>query len=177
MKKKLDVGNITNELKGASLFFTRSAAPLPLPEPEKSIVEEKTPSLPSISVDPPVEKKQFRKSKTQEAKPNDNRDTTTPRYHDTTVSRYHDTTTPSIHGVAIEVVRKAVKEFGKEAATHRFTIAEKREVANIIYTYKNSGIKTSENEITRIAVNFIMGDYKENGENSVLHKILKALNE
>jgi len=177
MKKKLDVGNITNELKGASLFFTKSAAPLPLPESEKAIVEEKAPALPSISVEPPLEKKQLKKIKTKEAKPNDNPDTTIPRHLDTTVSRYHDTTTPSIHGVAVEVVRKAVKEFGKEAATHRFTIAEKREVANIIYTYKNSGIKTSENEITRIAVNFIMGDYKENGENSVLHKILKALNE
>ena len=75
------------------------------------------------------------------------------------------------------MVRKAVKEFGKEAATHRFTVAEKREVADIIYTYKNQGIKTSENEITRIAVNFIMEDYRENGKNSVLHKILEALNE
>jgi hypothetical protein len=179
MKKKLDVGNITNELKGASLFFTKSVTPLPLPEPEKAIVEENTPSLldTSLSVEPPVEKKLPKKNKTQEAKSTDISDTTTPRYHDTMVSRYHDTTTPSVHGVVIEVIRKAVKEFGKEAATHRFTEAEKREVANIIYTYKNSGIKTSENEISRIAVNFIMGDYKENGENSVLHKILKALNE
>ena len=104
-------------------------------------------------------------------------DTTIPSNRDTTVSRYHDTTTPRIHGVLVDLVRKAVKEFGKEAATHRFTIAEKREIADLIYTYKNSGIKTSENEITRIAVNFVMEDYKENGENSVLHKILQALNE
>ena len=93
------------------------------------------------------------------------------------VSGAHDTTQPLIHGVAIETVRKAVKEFGKEAATHRFTEAEKREIADLIYTYKNNGIRTSENEITRISVNFVMQDYKENGENSVLHKILKALNE
>jgi outer membrane biosynthesis protein TonB len=124
------------------------------------------------SANPPVQKvepEKIEKPKTKKVEQ--------PSNHDTTVSRYHDTTTPSVHGVVIEVIRKAVKEFGKEAATHRFTEAEKREVANIIYTYKNSGIKTSENEITRIAVNFIMGDYKENGENSVLHKILKALNE
>src|SRR5687767_1621585 len=104
-------------------------------------------------------------------------ETKIPSNHDTTVSRYHDTTTPRIHGVLIDLVRKAVKEFGKEAATHRFTVAEKRELADLIYTYKNTGIKTSENEITRIAVNFIMEDHKENGENSVLHKILQALNE
>ena len=33
MKKKLDVGNITNELKGASLFFTKSTPTPPVPEP------------------------------------------------------------------------------------------------------------------------------------------------
>jgi hypothetical protein len=100
-----------------------------------------------------------------------------PSNRDTTVSRYQDTTTPRIHGVLIDLVRKAVKEFGKEAATHRFTEAEKKAIGDLIYTYKNRGIKTSENEITRVAVNFIVEDYKENGENSVLHKILEALNE
>ena len=50
----------------------------------------------------------------------------TPRYHDTTVPRYHATKQPKVYGVAIEPVRKAVKEFGKEAATHRFTEAEKK---------------------------------------------------
>jgi hypothetical protein len=90
--------------------------------------------------------------------------------------RYHDTVIPQVPVEIISLVRKAVKEFGKEAATHRFTEAEKREIADLIYTYKNTGIKTSENEITRIAVNYIVEDYKENGENSVLHKILQALN-
>jgi hypothetical protein len=98
-----------------------------------------------------------------------NRVTTTPRNHDTMVSRYHDT--------IIELVRKAVKELGKEAATHRFTLEEKRAIADIIYSYKNLSIKTSENEITRIAVNFIIRDYMENGENSILDKTLKALND
>jgi hypothetical protein len=104
----------------------------------------------------------------QATTPPTNRDTTTPRNHDTTVSRHHD--------AAIEVVRKAVKEFGKEAATHRFTLAEKKAIADIIYAYKNSGIRTSENEITRIAINFIIHDYLENGEHSILDRVLRALN-
>ncbi len=91
--------------------------------------------------------------------------------------RYHDTTIPRVYGVAIGLVRKAVKEFGKEAATHRFTVDEKKEIADLIYTYKSRGVKTSENEIARIAINFIVEDYRDNGENSVLHKILEALNE
>jgi hypothetical protein len=97
------------------------------------------------------------------------RGTMTPRNHDATVSRYRHT--------IIELVRRAVKEFGKEAATHRFTMEEKKAIADIIYAYKGRGIKTSENEIARIAVNSIVKDYEENGENSVLDRVLKALNE
>ena len=132
------------------------------------------------SVTRPVEKiepEKIEKPKTKKVEQPSNRDTTTPRNHDTAVSRYQDTTTPQVYGVAIELIRKAVKEFGKEAATHRFTEAEKKEIADLLYTYKNRGIKTSENEIARIAVNFVVEDYKVNGENSVLHKLLKALRE
>ena len=97
-----------------------------------------------------------------------NRDTATPRSRETTVSRYHDT--------IIELVRKAVKEFGKEAATHRFTTEEKKAIADIIYSCRSRGIRTNENEITRIAVNFILDDHRENGENSILDRVLRALN-
>jgi hypothetical protein len=43
-------------------------------------------------------------------------------------------------------------------------------------TYKRQGIRTSENEITRIAINYIIAEYKQNGEESILAKILKRLN-
>ena len=122
--------------------------------------------------EPPKNKKQGKRKdhtgKLRAARRQSNRDTTTPRYHDTTVSRYHDT--------IIELIRKAVKEFGKEAATHRFTMEEKKAIAGIIYSYKNRGVRTSENEITRIAINFVINDYRENGKNSVLDKALRALN-
>jgi hypothetical protein len=73
-----------------------------------------------------------------------------PGNRDTTTPRYHDTTA---------------------------SVGEKRAIADIIYSYRSRGVRTSENEIARIAVNFVVGDYKENGENSVLHKALEALNE
>ena len=88
-------------------------------------------------------------------------------YPDTMALRYHDT--------IIETIRKAVREFGKEAATHRFTQAEKHMITDMIYSYNNLGIKTSENEIARIAVNFVSQDYKDHGENSLLDRVLKAL--
>lgn len=113
----------------------------------------------------PVERKEGNDA----TRPPRHRATTTPRAHGTTVSRYQETT--------IEAVRKAVREFGKEAATHRFTAEEKKAIADLIYTYKNEGIRTSENEVARIAVNFIVGDYRENGKNSILDRVLRALNE
>jgi hypothetical protein len=97
--------------------------------------------------------------------------------HDTVIPRHHDTMTPRSHATMIESLRKAVREFGKEAATHRFTLEEKRAISDITYTYKALNIKTSENEIARIAINFLLHDYRENGEQSILDKVLRALHE
>ena len=93
----------------------------------------------------------------------------TPRDHATTVSRYHDTT--------IEAIRKAIKIYGKEAATHRFTLEEKKAIADLVYTYKRRNIKTNENEITRISINYILQDHEENGKLSILEQVIKVLNE
>ena len=103
-------------------------------------------------------------------------DTTTPRYRDTVIPRHHETTIPQTEDEILEVVRKAVKQIGKEAATHRFTLEEKHLLADIEYTYKRRGIRTSENEITRIAMNYFVEDYRKNGEHSLLAKALKRLN-
>ena len=98
-----------------------------------------------------------------------------PRHRDTMQPSNHDTVIPRNRDTIIESVRKAVMKIGKEAATHRFTVDEKNAIADIIYSYKRQDIKTSENEITRIAINFLISDYEENGENSVLHQAIKAL--
>jgi len=76
----------------------------------------------------------------------------------------------------IEIIRGAVKQLGKEAATHRFTIEEKRALANIVFEYKDKQIRTSENEIARVAINFLVNDYRINGQNSILARVLERLN-
>jgi hypothetical protein len=40
MKKKLNTVGIANELEEASLFFTKSATPLPSPEPDKPEIDK-----------------------------------------------------------------------------------------------------------------------------------------
>src|SRR5574340_297493 len=108
--------------------------------------------------------------------PTSHNDTVIPRYHDTMKPSNHDTTLSNQDERIEEKVRKAVKQIGKEAATHRFTLDEKNALADIEYSYKRQGIRTSENEITRIAMNYFVEDYRLNGENSLLAKILKLLN-
>jgi hypothetical protein len=101
--------------------------------------------------------------------------TTKPSNRDTTVSRHHDTTTES-NDDCIEIVRKAVKPLGEKAATHRFTADEKEAIADIVYALKKKGITTSENEITRIAINYLVWDYKQTRQASILSRVLERLN-
>jgi hypothetical protein len=101
--------------------------------------------------------------------------TTIPRNHDTTVSRQQDTTSVT-RDDSIEVVRKAVKSLGKEAATHRFTADEKDAIADIVYALKKKGITTSENEITRIAINYLIWEHRQSKQTSILSRVVERLN-
>ncbi len=145
-----------------SPFFSR---PPNVPSPARSSLVEKPLAVNAI------EKSQnsIGTGKSRAAEKPRNHDTMTPSNRDTVVSSNHDT--------MIQTVRKAVKELGKEAATHRFTLDEKRAVLDIIYSYKGLGIRTSENEVARIAINYVLEDYKQNGRNSILDQVLRALNE
>ena len=75
----------------------------------------------------------------------------------------------------IDIIRRAVKVAGKEVSFVRLTVEEKAQLADIVYTYKRQGKKTTENEINRIAVNYMIADYKANGERSVLARVIAAL--
>jgi hypothetical protein len=78
---------------------------------------------------------------------------------------------------ALEIVRRAVRTLGKEAATYRFTQDEKRALASIVYAHKERGIRTSENEITRIALNYLIEEHRRNSTNSILARVLALLNQ
>jgi hypothetical protein len=75
----------------------------------------------------------------------------------------------------IQEIRKTVKAYGKEVSYVRLTPEEKTLLAEIAYIYKSQGLKTSENEINRIAVNFLLIDYESNGRESILSRVIEAL--
>ena len=80
----------------------------------------------------------------------------------------------------IETIRKSVKKVGREELFVRLTPEEKNELRSIVYKinefYRGQGGKTSENEISRIALNWLLADYKTNGEFSILAITQEALN-
>ena len=148
----------------------RSTRPVPeAPAPE-------APSASAAPADPATRPAQrgARRSANRPTNPPGNRATTVPRNHDTAT----DTTVPDIlPDDALELVRRAVRTLGKEAATYRFTQDEKRALSGIVYTYKERGIKTSENEITRIALNYLIDEYRRNSTSSILAQVLARLNQ
>jgi hypothetical protein len=75
----------------------------------------------------------------------------------------------------IDGIRKTLKTPGREVAFIRLTPEEKGALADIVYTYKRQGRKTSETEINRIAVNYIIEDYRTNGANSIVARVMEAL--
>ena len=158
-KKNLNADGLLNELKGGSSFF-----PVRQHEPNQQ--------KPAFPDSPPVV------AISQEKK--DHRDTTIPRYHDTVVETMvasnHDAMIPEAEEELLEAVRKSVKQVGKEPATQRLTLEEKKALKAIEFTYGQQGILTSGNEIIRIAMNYALKDYQKNGENSILAKVVKRLN-
>jgi len=166
MRKQLPTAGITNELAGSSVFFT--APPMAAPAQDAPVAEATVfvgADQPEATT-PPI---------------------TAPAVDEVAPPRNH-ATTPSANGAAeaaanaaapdpalLEAVRKTTKQIGKEAATHRFTAAEKQMIAEIVYTCARQGTRTSENEITRIAVNWLLLDYQQHGPHSILTQLLASL--
>jgi hypothetical protein len=166
MRKQLPTASITNELAGSSVFFT--APPVAESAPAAAAVE--TPVFTGTerqeAITPPI------------TAPAEN-DTVPPRNHASTPSANGATVTAANDAAPdpalLEAVRRTTKQIGKEAATHRFTAVEKQMIAEIVYICARQGTRTSENEITRIAVNWILLDYQKHGPRSVLTQLLASL--
>lgn len=179
MKKRLNTDSIANELEGASLFFSNPTTPLPSNEAKKA--DDTTPE--SSTFEQTQERVKEEKSKRDNNKPL----AIAPSKSETNVvikESLQASNNASMHAsiqsfnqeTIIEIIRKAVKDVGKDSATYRFTPEEKKALLELSFSYKMQGYKTSENELIRIAINFILEDHKQNGQNSILRRVLDALN-
>jgi hypothetical protein len=167
-KKKLQVEGITNELVGASLFFTQPAkilAPPTTRELEAKLEPTSPEKVSEIVINPTDSQEKQSDNQYNEQKGNN------ASKQASTISDKYDT---------VETIRKTVKQVGKEILFIRVTPEEKHELGSIVYSfneiYRGEGRKTSENEVGRVALNLLLEDYRENGNNSILARVLAALN-
>lgn len=159
-KKQLDTSGITNELQGSSLFFQKPKAEIPDPIRSTPPDVPTTPRTPLERQEPSLAAKD---ATIKQNRPLRMKDST----NASTLSGYQDS--------VVESIRKSVKVIGKEVTFVRMTPEEKRALADIAYTYKRRGVKTSENEVARIGINYLLEDYKESGKESILAKVIEAL--
>jgi hypothetical protein len=163
-KKQLTNPTLQNDLREGSVFFRR-----PDTAPD-------TPPTPAATQEPPYSTRPKTAGPAPNAQPmpqapaptqSSSHEITPSRHHDITMSRYDDR--------LIEDIRKAVKVIGREPGTIRLTAHEKSQLTDIIYTLSRQGSRTSENELYRIAINHLLGDWRQHGKESVLARVLAAL--
>jgi hypothetical protein len=203
MKKKLDAQGIANELEGASLFFseaqatgqaeppaqpTAEAPPLPRmtgeakPEPQYAKPTQQPWVTPNqgAQVEGNLEKTQEHAFRNLSAKKTENQPPPETKrlkiMRSSQPESMHASTRANYPDRLIEILRKAVKEYGREISYVRLTPLEKSLLADIVYTCRKQGTKTTENEINRIAINYMIKDFEAHGKESLLIKVLVAIN-
>lgn len=175
-KKNLNVSSIANELQGASLYFTASSALQTAPQDSPAVQDNSIPNsdpIPTLAsqADLASQQKPDRKPKRLASS-------------SASMLAYKRTNKVSPNfdnpNDLIETIRKTVKQVGKEPLFVRATPEEKQRLSSLVYAfndmYRGEGRKTSENEIGRIAINWLLEDYQTNGEASILTQVLAALN-
>ena len=146
--KKLQESGIRNELQGASLYFTRP------PETVSSSQVNKQ--------DPKTTVSEYPKNLI------DQKEGDSGSLHASMQASKHVSKPDDL----IETVRKTVKQVGKEQLFVRLTPAEKDQLRAAVHTlnevYRRAGRKTSENEVSRIAIKYLLEDYRRHGDASIL---------
>lgn len=171
MKKELNTDNIMNELRGGSAHFRR---PTDMPEETAPDLKQEV-----TSEEVATDEQETVPAPTSAAIAEVAKEETEPKPKSRRPTRSRSVTTPNggnDQAELIELIRKNVKPVGKEAAFCRFTPEEKSALGDVVYTYKRNGIRTSENEIVRVAVNWLIENYHADGQHSVLAQVLEQLN-
>ena len=165
-----------------SPFFSLTTDSVPTSPVEESLPQATPPPPEQVPpplkvIDAPPENNGTTHNKNKRtSKQSRNRDVMTSRNYGVMMSLDHDTIPPAPEDI-ISKLRSIVRQIGKEPTTCRLTVEEKKLLKSVEFDYSTKDIQTSANEIMRIAMNFIVDDYKENGEHSILDKVLRALNE
>ena len=84
----------------------------------------------------------------------------------------HSEPTPAGDQETIAAITTIIKHPGREVSFVRLSPEEKARLADIVYSYKRQGMKVTETELHRIALNYLFVDYDKRGETSLLARLL-----
>jgi hypothetical protein len=189
-KKQLNEAAIMSELRGESAFFRKPDPPPADPQPTRAPVHPSQ-SLQNEAISAPVAppERLEHHSPTSSAPSSLAQSSNQPPTHvaseaamvedlppsTSVLASNQASTLASYHASIIDAIRKTVKKGGKEVTFVRLTPEEKNQLTDLVFTYKRQDIKTSENEISRIAINFLLEDYKIHGDASILAQVIASL--
>ena len=163
-KKKIDVGKVANELREGSVFFRPPTAETP-EAPEASPVDAPPSRRPDVVTS---RRRDIRTSRLQDAATDGRHDSAASRRRGAAAAREG-------AGDRATALAQGVQELGTKRTTIRFSRPEKAALREIVHAYDRREIRTTENELTRIAVSWLVEDYRELGEGSVLARVVAQL--
>jgi hypothetical protein len=159
-KKQLNTNSISNELAGgASLFFSKpSTTPLPIGKLEKTRQKTKIPAK-------AVRGRQIPQQRIE--------GTSLPHKEMNEVN--HNVTTSPLREVNLRVWKDAIENTETHNSSLRLTNEENYAIEDMINELKRSlKIKTSLNEVARLGLLYIIHDFKQNREESLIYKVKKS---
>lgn len=168
-KKTIDTSKITNDLQGASSFFGKSDKNATRKDAKKVSRSQSPKSSPAIT--PPMPESSVIYEAPAAASSENKQDAG----EATQDSERDGAELASLHASMLASIRGVVRKIGKESVYVRVTPEEKVRLSDIVYTLKREGVRTTENEVSRIALNYLIEDYKLNGERSMLAQVIEAL--
>jgi len=75
----------------------------------------------------------------------------------------------------LDALQQNLKTIGKEIYYVRITPEEKARIEDVLHALKRRGMRTSANELGRIALNQLLADYEAQGEESILIRVLSRM--
>lgn len=99
------------------------------------------------------------------------------------VPLYQSTSTPSERDTTLALIHQSLRVKGSEAASYRLSKIEKQRLTVVLHELKMRNllnpdmldISSNENEVARIALNYLLNDYQTSKDESILVQVLTSL--
>jgi hypothetical protein len=164
MSKTLDTTSITNELKGASAFFSPTPSKKPISQqtvkPEVFLGKKGAPVAPALKPDAGESRKPRQAASPTEAR------------KDAAADVPRDAMTSFLHDVNKKLWRERIEETETHNSSLRISAKEREQIEDMVRDLKRKyRIKTSMNEIARLGLLFLAHEFRKRGTESIIAEV------